>query len=473
MNQKRPVVVLGLDAAEHALIERWAAEGQLPVFAKLLDEGAYGILDTTASVFSGSAWVSIATGCGPAQCGVYSRYQLVNGTYDVRRVKSEDCRLNPFWASFSGPVVVVDLPKTPLLSGMDGVQIVEWGAYDHYAQYSTSPANFSERVIDKFGRHPFLDGTFEVALHGRRDFEALRELMIQGIKMKQRLNRTLMMALQPRLFFSVFCEPHAAGHAFWRFLDPRHPGYDANGPFATFLLDVYRAVDNAVGEFLETLPRDAVFVVVSSQGFGLDSMADEDFLSELLVKLGVSVPRFKNGKYAPYAPGMVLDMTRSRCFSLPTDLQGYIRINLEGREPNGVIPESGYESVCQELEGELLALRHLCHGAPVVKEVVRVRDRFRGTFADALPDLSVVWNDDYIVTEAESPRCGLMSRQPDLSAGGGNHRGPGFMLLHGSGVKRSRFFGHVFDIAPTLCALLGEISRPEWEGEVADSRMGL
>lgn len=473
MSLKRPVAVLGLDAAEHTLIEAWAAEGQLPVFAKLLDEGAYGILESTASVFSGSAWVSIATGCGPAQCGVYSRYQLVNGTYDVRRIKAEDCKVSPFWGSFRGPMVVVDLPKAPLLSSTDGVQIVEWGAYDHYAQYSAHPASFSDSIINKFGRHPFQDRDFEVSLYARRDFEVLRELMIQGIGLKRRLNHTLLTTFQPRLFFSVFCETHAAGHAFWRFQDPRHPGYETNGPFAAFLLDVYRAVDSAVGDFLEALPPDAVVVILSSQGFGLNSMADENFLNDLLIRMGVSVPRFQNGKYAPYAPGMALDMTHSQCFSLPTDLQGYVRINLKGREPNGIIPEDAYDSFCQELEDELLALRHVSHGTPVVRQVVRVQDRFRGAFANALPDLSVIWNNDHVLTEAESPHCGLMSRHPDLCAGGGNHQGPGFIVIHGSGVNRSRFLGHVFDIAPTLCALLGENSRPEWEGKVADSRTGL
>jgi hypothetical protein len=33
-------VIVGLDAAEATLVERWAAEGDLPTFARLGDEGA-------------------------------------------------------------------------------------------------------------------------------------------------------------------------------------------------------------------------------------------------------------------------------------------------------------------------------------------------------------------------------------------------------------------------------------------------
>ena len=464
MTRNIRVFVLGLDAADHLLIERWAADGQLPTFSTLLKRGAYGILESTAAVFSGSAWLSVTTGSNPGKCGVYSRYQIANGTYDVRRIRAGDNREWPFWATFKGPVVVVDVPKAPLSSRLDGAQLVEWGAYDHYSEFSSTPINLSAKVVNEFGRHPFLDRNFEVALHARRDFDTLKLLLIEGIRMKLRLNLRLMKEFQPRFFLSVFGETHAAGHAFWRFQDPKHPRYEPNGSLATALLDVYRALDRAVGEFLEALPPDSIFVVLSSQGFCLDSMAGEDFLCEVLVRMGMSVPKLKKTNYAAYVPAMTLDMTRSQAFCLPTDLQGYIRINLHGREPNGVVLESESDAVCNALEAELLALRHRDTGAPVVKEVVRVRDVFRGPFAVELPDLSVIWNTAQIVKEVESPKCGVIQTEPDLSAGGGNHRGVGFMLIYGSNVDASRFSGHVFDVAPTLSQLLGETRQPGWDG---------
>lgn len=465
MTRDLPVFILGLDAADHLLIERWAARGDLPAFSRLLDGGAYGLLESTAAVFSGSAWVSIASACNPGKCGVYSRYQLASGTYNVRRIKATDCRVPPFWTSFRGPIVVVDVPKAPLIPGIDGIQIVEWGAYDHYSEFSSFPSDLSARVVNEFGKHPFLDRDFEVALHARRDFEALKAQLIQGIKRKQCLNLALMKEYRPRLFFSVFGETHAAGHAFWRFQDPRHPLYEPKAPLATALLDVYRAIDSAVAEFLKELPRHCIFVVISSQGFCMDTIAVEDFVCEILVRMGMSTPKLKNTRFAPYVPMMTLDMTRSRAFCLPTDLQGYIRINLRGREPNGVVLEGEYDAACQELEAEFLALRHRDNGAPVVSDVVRVRDLFKGTFSEELPDLSVIWNTDHIVKEVVSPRCGLTQRAPDLSAGGGNHRGVGFMLLHGLNVSGGRFVGNVFDFGPTISRFLDEPLRAEWDGK--------
>jgi predicted AlkP superfamily phosphohydrolase/phosphomutase len=388
----------------------------------------------------------------------------------VRRIKAGDNRASPFWNSFKNRVGVVDLPKVPLDPKLDGFQLVEWGAYDHYSKFSSTPGDLAEKILQRFGRHPFLDHNFEVALHKRRDFDALKAQFSEGIRMKQRLNLALMKELRPRLFFGVFGETHAAGHALWRFQDPRHPSYEADGPHRDALRDIYRELDRAIGAFMEALPRDYVFMLLSSHGFCMDSMAGEAFLCEVLVKAGVSVPRLEKITYAPYAPAMTFDMKRSRAFALPTDLQGYIRINLRGREPNGIVPESEYDSVCEELKAELLALCHGDNGAPVVKEVIRIRDTFQGPFIEELPDLSVIWNTDYVVTNVVSPRCGLIRRDPDLSAGGGNHRGGGFILVSGSGVTRRRFAGHEFDIAPTVANLLGERGRPEWDGHALQIR---
>jgi len=466
MNQQRPVMILGLDAADHKLIERWAAEGELPTFSKLMDQGAYGILESTAGVFSGSAWISIATGCGPGKCGIYSRYQLSNGTYDVRRIRAEDCKVNSFWAFFSGPVVVVDIPKMPLLSAINGVQLVEWGAYDHYSAFASVPAHLSNEISREFGNHPFIERNFEVALHSRRDFDLIKNQVLEGVRIKQRLNNALVSRYKPRLFFSVFGETHAAGHAFWRFQDSNHPGHVSQGDLESALLETYQAIDCAIASFLDQLQNDTLLVIVSSQGFSLDSMIGEDFLAEILVRMGLSIPKTErvNYTYAPYAPALALDMTRTRAFCLPTDLQGYIRINLRGREPQGVVAEAEYETVCCELENELLALRDCTYGMEIVEQVVRVRDSYQGNHAGALPDLSVIWKSDHVITGVESARFGVVRRNPDLMAGGGNHRGPGFLIMYGRDVAKGRLAGHVFDIAPTISRLLGEVNRPEWDG---------
>lgn len=462
MMRKTPVFVIGLDAADHDLIERWA--DYMPALTRLKANGRYGILNSTARVCSGSAWPSIVTGCDPAMCGVYSRYQIENGTYNVRRVKAEDNRIEPFWASLKARSVVIDVPKAPLLQTLENTQIVEWGAYDHYSQFCATPDSLAHELVTEFGEHPFMPNDFEVKLNKRRDFNELHTLLIEGISKKQKLNLSLVKNLHPDLFVSVFGETHAAGHALWRFQDKRHPLFDADDSRHDALRKIYIAIDRVIDEFSQTLPEDRVLIILSSHGFELDSMAGENFLSDLLIKMGVSVPRHSQPRYAPYVPGLTLDMERTQAFSLPTDLQGYIRINLKGREPNGIVLPDQYRSLCQKIEDDLMSFSHRNSGVPLVKEVVRLHDVFDGAFASALPDLSVVWNTDQIATEVISQRHGVIQQQPDLTVGGGNHRGVGWMLVNGPGVGDARINGHVLDVAPTIARLLGEEPRDHWQG---------
>lgn len=463
MAGESPVAILGLDGADHVLIEQWSAQGQLPTFAKLLREGAYGLIDSTSEILSGTPWLSIATGCNPAKCGIYERHQIEHGTYTIRRIRARDLRQPPFWNSFRGPIVALDVPKAPLFPALDGVQLVEWGGYDHYSELSSVPRELSAEVLTEFGRHPFVQGNFEEVLHERRDFEFLKNQILDGVRMKQRLNLSLLRRYRPRLFCSVFGETHAAGHAFWRFQDPKHPLFVHGSGNENFLKEIYQAIDSALEEFIEALPQNCFLMVVSGHGFDLDNLAN-DLLQQVLTRMGMTVPRLTSSRYAAYVPALSLDMTRSRAFCLPTAWQGLVRINLRGREPAGIVSGPEYELVCEEIENELLALRHRDNGAPVVKAVVQPRRLYRGLFSERLPDLSVIWNTGQIVREVVSPRCGLIECHPDLSGGCGNHRGVGFLLASGPGVGLGRLTGRDFDIAPTVSEWLGERALPDWDG---------
>ncbi|MCH9051627.1 MAG: hypothetical protein IIA72_11165 [Proteobacteria bacterium] len=83
---------------------------------------------------------------------------------------------------------------------------------------------------------------------------------------------------------------------------------------------------------------------------------------------------------------------KMKAFALPTYGDGYVRINLKGREGRGRVSPADYDTLCDEITDMLNALRNPRNGRPVVKEVVRTRldRRARGPYEpDA--DLVVVW----------------------------------------------------------------------------------
>jgi len=64
-------VVLGFDGMDPKLTERWMAEGLLPHFAKLREDGHYQLLATTNPAQSPVAWATFATGLNPGAHGIF------------------------------------------------------------------------------------------------------------------------------------------------------------------------------------------------------------------------------------------------------------------------------------------------------------------------------------------------------------------------------------------------------------------
>ncbi len=79
MTTRSRVVVLGLDGATFNLIKRWAAEGRLPTFARLLAEGAHADLTSTLPALTPPAWTSAATGKNPGKHNIFNFYKVSEG----------------------------------------------------------------------------------------------------------------------------------------------------------------------------------------------------------------------------------------------------------------------------------------------------------------------------------------------------------------------------------------------------------
>jgi len=65
------VVVLGLDGLDPELAKRFISEGKLPHFKKLMDEGCFHPLATTAPSMSPVAWSSFSTGVDPSKHNIF------------------------------------------------------------------------------------------------------------------------------------------------------------------------------------------------------------------------------------------------------------------------------------------------------------------------------------------------------------------------------------------------------------------
>src|SRR5262249_9038266 len=87
------------------------------------------------------------------------------------------------------------------------------------------------------------------------------------------------------------------------------------------------------------------------------------------------------------------DWSRTRAFCQVSDLHGYIRINLEGREAAGIVPAGPEcDALCEQITEGLTTWVDGDAGEPVVREVARSDCLYPpGPRRAELPDLIVGW----------------------------------------------------------------------------------
>jgi predicted AlkP superfamily phosphohydrolase/phosphomutase len=152
-------------------------------------------------------------------------------------------------------------------------------------------------------------------------------------------------------------------------------------------------------------------------------------------------------------------------FALPSFSEGYVRLNVRGREAHGIVDPDRYDETCARITAELHRLVDARTGRPAVRRVVRTRiapdDAGGERPADA--DLIVIW-ESVPMDVLDHPVAGRIGPLPFKRSGSHVHRG--FMLAAGPGVAAGRTIveRHSLDIPPTILTLLGAPVPAHFEG---------
>jgi predicted AlkP superfamily phosphohydrolase/phosphomutase len=528
---KRPVLAIGLDAAEPSLVERWMAQGYLPALARLRALGVYGRLRNFQTFVSETAWTTFLTGCRPEQTGFWTHHRFREDSYGIDPVEVYDFeKYPPFYAlGDQYRVAVFDLPKTTLSDRVNGLQVLAWGEHGPMTPSQSRPAGLLAEVTRRHGPHPVLRRDF-ATLWSRRSLAALERALHVGIERRAAICLDLLRREPWDLFLTAFGETHVAGHYFWHTDHADHPLHRPGALPA--MRGVYQAVDRAVGALVAARP-DASVVVFSPHGMEAGSMdlPSTVILPELLyrwslpgryglargdprkppppalvgpawrswvpelwrtkhdtnpvrrflrrqipLRLVARVSRFIGRASVPVCPLLLGPLghqppvwyqpawSRMRAFALPSYSDGFVRINVRGREAHGLVAASDYEAVCEDLTRALHDLVDARSGAPIVKEVIRTRRNAleqRSSLPD--PDLVVRWQPG-AVDVVDSPSLGRIGPAPFPRAG--THRGAGFLLATGPGIAPGTEIAaaHVLDLAPTILSLMAAPPAAYMEG---------
>jgi predicted AlkP superfamily phosphohydrolase/phosphomutase len=505
------VLAIGLDAAEPSLIEKWIDEGILKNLSALRSRGSYGRLNSSAEWLVGSTWPTFSTGTMPGEHGFYHYLQWKSDKMDYERPNPSWISADPFWRNLPDTikVIAVDIPLTFPPVPFNGIEISGWAAHDRIYPVSSFPAEKIKWVIKNFGKPPISDevgGLQEIS-----DLLKLRDELIFSTQREAELISELIQNEEWNLFLCCLTSPHRGGHKFWDTTNIKGDYTDEEEiQFKSALKEIYKSCDEAIGKIISAANDDVIVIVFSLHGMGANMTLSDKILPQmisnilngrktekkeekinLIKKIRNSIPlelrsgirkmlpfRLQDKMTAYWRMGKI-NYSNTKAISLVADHQGYIRINLKGREKAGIVNQGEeYEQLCKKIIEGINSFKDEDTGEPAADKVLKSDKIFNnGSAFENLPDILVNWKlkpsakmkkvKSEFYGEIEWPTPG---QNPDGRSG--NHREEGFLIAAGKTasvkVKSSLILNrnHIIDLAPTFLSMLGLEIPKKFEGKI-------
>lgn len=485
-------VMIGLDAVPPGLFETWTARGELPNLARLSGCARYARMQNFGLYRTENSWLTLLQGNTAEQSGEWGHQDYHPGKYEaIERGAYAFQHHPPFHALGAGRrVAVFDLPLTSLVDEVEGLQLLGWGSEVNQILQQSSPPGLVDTILEKYGPHP-LYGSFVNSSDGTRTLSyripcvydvdglaALRDRLVEAAHTRTQILLDLLARERWDLFVGVYAETHTALHLLWHLSQP-HPLHAEmrRALDGDPLLEVFRAVDQGVGQILAAVPDDVRLFVFSPHGMQANTLDlySLAFLPEILYRwssghvalceeganLPLPAPRLDYRRHwreevwatrtawgeavleSPFeqeARHDPLDWSPAnwyrRCwpsmqaFVLPGYSEGLIRLNVQGRDGPSGMPPAHFGAVCDELTELVARLVDPRSGRPLVDRILRIRESPMDDPVGRPPaDLMVCWREDVVTDVVEHPDFGRFGPIPFFRTGG--HSTEGFVVARG------------------------------------------
>jgi predicted AlkP superfamily phosphohydrolase/phosphomutase len=492
------VLALLLDAASPDLIEKWTDDGSLPNLRCLREGGAYGRLGSVAEWLAEGTHYAFHMGRNPGATGLAGYAVWQKATMRSRTPALDWLPFTPFWRAFRDRdprAVVVDPANVYAPEPFNGVEIIGWAAHDALAPYQSYPPELAHRIHQRFGSSLLPDEMY--GLMSKGDFANTERLLQEINRSFKSLCLELMQGEEWDLFLAYNYTLHHAGHRLWNTVNITDRLSQAEKKkMEGALRRAYVDCDEAVGGIVDAAGKDTRIMIFSVHGMGANHSRTYIFPEMLrriteggpsspgpLKRIRELVPQrwrhelksrlpFELRRYlTSYWRMSEYKWATTRAFSLLSDTEAWVRINLKGREALGIVePGEEYEALCAQITEGLQSYVDADTGEPLVRDIVRPQQVFRGARLAELPDLIVRWSDSPASGHraVSSPRYGTIPwptprRNPEGRSG--NHRPEGMLIAAGPDIRSGTIEGaQTLDLAPTILTLLGQAVPGEMEG---------
>jgi predicted AlkP superfamily phosphohydrolase/phosphomutase len=480
------VLLIGIDACCLPILEPLFEEDRVPTLESIWEGNPSDELESQVPPWTASAWPSLYTGTNPGKHGVFDFLQYDG--YDWGVANASAVGEHSIWELLDHhglESVVVNVPMTYPPQEVNGAVVPGFTAPENPPCH---PEGILEEIRDEIGE-------YKVYPTPGGDVNAFEEY-VDSVEMRSDAFLYLADRFEPDFGFVQFQVTDTVFHQY---------GYEEE-----LVAQIYEAVDREVeriigetdpdvtllvsdhglGKYegeefrLNTFLREHGYVETTRGGAGMPSWqtireqslrkGEETTEREVTMlergvataaQFGLTTRRIGRvlesvgldevaKKHAPAgivkASDKQVDFAESTAY-MRSRVETGVRINLEGRDPEGKVPKSEYESVRDELI-ELLSGVEAPNGEPVFEDVARVEEYFEGPKVDRAVDVMTIPNDwNYFLSAQLRNELFAPPSEP------WNHKLYGIVAATGPGIDGDADLAgaHLLDVAPTILSALG------------------
>jgi predicted AlkP superfamily phosphohydrolase/phosphomutase len=462
----RRVFMLQIDSVSLSFIEKNFSD--LPNLKSLFDKGQLVKIYSTANSITASAWASFASTLEPGGHGQYFPLQWDPKTLSMHRAVGpfwgDQLDYEPFWYDLGREgyrCIVLDANETIEHEDAPVLEISNWSSQESARAFTSEPKVLKE-LRSKFGRRPIGK---EVPVRKALGLSTrIRDQLINSVRMKCDAIIWLSQQQPWDLFIAGIYDLHRAGHNLW----PTDLGHGSTLP-VNALLDVYKAFDEKLEEILQSIDSEETAIIVYSLHGMRENNAQNHFLPEIMQRLNKRyLEQELTQTGTSHRPGVMsflrkrvparlqyylaqllgeriqdwvvareflgsLNWSQTTAFALPAGDEGFIRLNLQGREKKGFLPDTDNAKThyIEWLRERLFEIKVVTTGDALVEKFDLAEDLFPGPRCEMLPDIIVHWKPNYPVSEIVSDAIGVVHM--NLNTGrNGNHSAESFAVLTGN-----------------------------------------
>lgn len=443
------LVIIGLDCMEPSLVfDRW--RNDLPNLSRLMQQGSYGKLESSIPAITVPAWSCMMSGRDPGELGIYGFRNRADRTYgkmaiaDGRAVKFP--RLWDILGDAGWKVVALSVPGTSPPYAVNGSMVSCFLTPNTEAPY-TYPPELANQIAEWMP-----DFLLDVPHFRSDEKERILSNIYSLCDQRFTLAEKLLAQDAPDFLMLVDMGVDRIHHSFWKPMDPTHPQYTPDSPYANAIHDYYCHVDRRVGQLLSQCSDDTAVLVVSDHGA-------RPLMGGICINEWLMAEGYLTLKQTPTEPTSLDDVEVDWSQTKAWGAGGYygrVFLNVQGREPQGTIPITEYEKVRSHLTERLTTITDP-DGKPLNIRVFKPQQIYQKVRGVA-PDLIVYFEDLAWRSVGTVGSGAFHTLDNDTGPDDANHAPFGLMIFydpkapkHGQPLEAAQ----LYDILPTLLSRYG------------------